>query len=226
MRNIFDYDSPLMQVLGFIADLFILNLVFLACCLPIVTIGAAQSGLFNAMRVLQDREDDSSTLKAFFRGFKNGFFRITPVWIVFLVLDVILVYTVLMTLTWAAEGIYIHWAFPTVILALLLVLQTAVTAFHARFNCSPVQLVRNSMLLVGFFPLRCVGLAALVWAPAVLSVWNTKLFFQINPLFFTVYYSFTYLMGALFMQKPFDKLIENFYSDDEEDAETEAAVTE
>ena len=220
MNRMFDFDSPLMQVLGFIADLFILNLVFLACCLPIVTIGAAQAGLFNAMRVLQDPEDDSSVLKAFFRSFKNGFFKITPVWIVFLVLDVVLVYTVLMSLTWAQEGIYIHWAFPTVILALLLILQTAVTAFHARFSCTPVQLVRNSMLLVGFHPLRCAALAVLVWAPAVLSVWNTKLFFQINPLFFTVYYSVAYLMGALFMQKPFEKLIENFYSEDEE-TETE-----
>lgn len=224
MKGIFDYDSPLMQVLGFIADLFILNLVFLACCLPIVTIGAAQSGLFNAMRVLQDREDDSSVLKAFFRGFKNGFFRITPVWIVFLVLDVIMVYTVLMTLTWAAEGIYIHWAFPTIILALLLLLQSVVPAFHARFSCSPVQLVRNSMLMVGFHPLRSLGLAVLLWAPAAVALFKPVLFVQITPLFFTVYYSTVYLMGALFMKKPFDQLIENFYSGDEEEKEAEQPV--
>lgn len=223
MNKIFDFDSPLMQVLGFIADLFIMNLVFLACCLPIVTIGAAQSGLFNAMRVLQDREDDSSVLKAFFRGFKNGFFRITPVWIVFLVLDVILVYTIAMSFSWQELGIYIHWGFPLVMLGLLLLIQSVVPAFHARFSCSPFQLVRNSMLLIGFFPLRCLGLAVLVWAPAVLAIMNMQLFVEINPLFFTVYYSFTYLMGALFMKKPFDKLVENFNGEDEE-AETEAAV--
>lgn len=225
MNKMFDFDSPLMQVLGFIADIFIMNLVFLVCCLPIVTIGAAQSGLFNAMRVLQDREDDSSVMKAFFRGFKNGFFRITPVWIVFLVLDVILVYTIAMSFSWQELGIYIHWGFPLVMLGLLLLIQSVVPAFHARFSCSPFQLVRNSLLLIGFYPLRCLGLAVLVWAPAVLAIMNVQLFFQINPLFFTVYYSFTYLMGALFMKKPFDKLIENFYGEDEEEeAENEAAV--
>lgn len=228
MRRLFDYDSPLMQVLGFIADLFILNMVYLACCLPIVTMGAAQAGLFNAMRVLQDREDDSSVLKAFFRGFKNGFFKITPVWAVFVALDLIVLYTALMAVSWQELGIYIHWGFPLVILGILLLIQSVVPVFHARFSCSPFQLVRNSLLLIAFYPIRCLGLAVLLWAPVVLYAMNTKLFVEITPLFFTVYYSVVYLMGALFMQKPFDKLIENFYSDDqeEEDAETEAAVTE
>ena len=85
MNKMFDLDSPLMQVLGFIADLFILNLVFLACCLPIVTIGAAQSGLFNAMRVLQDPEDDTSVTKAFFAAFRVGFKQITLAWFVLFV---------------------------------------------------------------------------------------------------------------------------------------------
>ena len=77
MNSIFSYDSPLMQVLTYIGDLIILNFIFLLCCLPVFTIGAAQAGMFTAVRVLSDKEDDSSAVAAFFRGFKNGFGKVT-----------------------------------------------------------------------------------------------------------------------------------------------------
>ena len=45
MGKFFNLDSPVMRVLGKAADLMILNLVFIACCLPIVTIGASITAL-------------------------------------------------------------------------------------------------------------------------------------------------------------------------------------
>ena len=44
MGGLFSYDSKLMQILNFIGDLIILNVLYLVCCLPVVTIGAAQIG--------------------------------------------------------------------------------------------------------------------------------------------------------------------------------------
>ena len=70
MNGLFSYDSKLMQVLGFIADLFLCNVLYMLCCIPIVTIGPAQAGLHNAMRTLGDTEDDRSAVKQFFKGLK------------------------------------------------------------------------------------------------------------------------------------------------------------
>ena len=39
--KIFDIDSPLMNVLGKISDLVILNLITVVMCIPIVTAGAS-----------------------------------------------------------------------------------------------------------------------------------------------------------------------------------------
>ena len=72
MQNIFHYDSKFMQLLLKFADYIILNMIYIACCVPIFTIGAAQAGLYNGLRVLQDKEDDSSCIKAFFRQYPEN----------------------------------------------------------------------------------------------------------------------------------------------------------
>jgi uncharacterized membrane protein YesL len=148
MKGLFSYDSPLGQVLNFIGDLFLVNIVFLICCIPVITIGPAQSGLYNAMRVLQDREDDSSPIKAYFRGFINGFMSISVVWVLFFVFDLILFYTTAMCFDYADTGVFIHWAVPFAGLLLSMILHANVSAFHSQFQCTIGQLIRNAFLML------------------------------------------------------------------------------
>lgn len=220
MKNIFSLDSKLMEVLGFIADLFILNLLFLACCIPVVTIGAAQAGLYNAVRVLQDKEDDSSVYKAFFRGFASGFGKVTVLWVIFSILTAMLLYTFLMSLSY--DGAFIHFYVPLIVLLPCLVLQAVITVFHSRFSCTIMQLFRNAWLVMLMHPLRSLAVAVLTWLPLGLFLADPYTFVQLTPLFLTVYYSVAFMFGVLFMQKPFQKLIDHFYGEDEIEEETES----
>lgn len=222
MKGIFGYDSPLGQVLNFIADLIIVNFLFLLCCIPVVTIGPAQSGLFNAMRILQDREDDSSTVKAFFRGFKNGFLSISIVSTLFLVFDVVLFWTLAMCYSYADTGMFVHWGIPFAGLLLSLVVHSNLTVFHSQFQCTAGQLVRNAFLVLISHPLRSLAVMALTWAPVALFFLMPNMFLNLVPLFITVYYSLAFMFGALVMQKPFKKLIDSFY----EEIEGEEATNE
>ena len=43
MRFLFDLDSPIMQIISRFCDIVILNIVFLITCIPIFTIGAANT---------------------------------------------------------------------------------------------------------------------------------------------------------------------------------------
>lgn len=210
MKNLFSYDSGLMRVLGFIADLFIVNLVFLLCCVPVITIGAAQAGLHTAMRVLANPEDDGSCLKAFFTGFRTGFWQITGGWLLFLVLDCILVYTLLMALSYADTGLFIHWGFPLAILVLILIFHSLLPLFHARFSCSMLQLIRNSWLLLISHPLQAILIGVLLWAPAALFFLHPSFWVRSSPLFLTVYYSIFSLASVTLMKKPFQLLINRF----------------
>jgi uncharacterized membrane protein YesL len=80
MKNIFGIDSKFMQLLSKLWDLMMLNLLYLICCIPVVTIGAAQAGLYRSVRAMKDPDSDYTWTQAFFKGFKDGFGRITFVW--------------------------------------------------------------------------------------------------------------------------------------------------
>lgn len=215
MSNLFSSDSKLTNVFSYVADLFILNVIFLICCLPVFTIGAAQAGLYTATRQMIDPSDDRSVVKAFFRGFANGFGKISLMSTFFLLLDAILLYTLFMSLDYPQIGI--HWAFPTVILVLCLLIHSLLPIFHFRFNCGPLQLVRNCILLLISHPLRSLGVMALTWAPMALFFLTPTLFLDLGALFLTVYFSVAYLFGAYMMVKPFKLLIDDMDIEDEKD---------
>lgn len=209
LMSIFSYDSKFNEVMGFIADLFITNVIFLLCCLPIVTIGAAQTGLHTAMRVLQDPKDERSVLKAFFRGFKSGFFTVTVNHVIFLVLDGILLYTLWVAYTNRDAGLFVHWAFPLVMLILCLVIHALLPAFHSRFGCRMSQLFRNCILLFISHPLRALCVGALTWAPMAMFYLAPALFRNISAVFLCVYYSVAFLFCVVLLNKPFDLLIQD-----------------
>lgn len=57
MGRFFNIDSPIMHFLGRVADLMILNLVTLICCLPVVTIGASLTAMhYVLLKMVRNRE--------------------------------------------------------------------------------------------------------------------------------------------------------------------------
>lgn len=226
MKGLFNIDSPFMQVASFITDMLLLNILFLICCLPIVTIGAAQSGLYYAVRTLRDPEDGRSCYKLFFKGFASGFWKVTLVWCVFLVFDVILAYTMLMSYKNAELGIFVHWGVPAAGLLFSLILHSLVTIFHSQFNCGPVQLFRNSFVLFVTNPFHSMVVAILTWAPAVLALLRINTFLDLLPLFLLVYYTIALLFGSTIMKKPFARLIDHVNGDDIDVRQDEPEKTE
>jgi uncharacterized membrane protein YesL len=84
MNRLFNLDSPVMTFLSRVADLMILNIIWLVCCLPVVTIGASTTALY---RVSLDLVDDrgSSVFKGFFAAFKANFKKATLLELILLV---------------------------------------------------------------------------------------------------------------------------------------------
>lgn len=214
MKSIFSYDSPMMQILSYIGDLIILNFIYLLCCIPVLTIGAAQAGLYTAMRVLNDKEDDSSVVAAFFRGFKNGFLKITLAWGLMFGLMAVVSYACI----WAYTLGLPTWIciVPVCICALFI---SQIPAFHSRFDCQPLHLFRNSFVLIIAHPLRAFGNALLIWAPVIVLLCSGMyIFMGATPLWLTLYYSTAFLFGELFLRKPFKTLVDDFNAKQAEEA--------
>lgn len=209
--NFFSYESKPMQILMYVGDLIILNLLFLLCSLPIFTIGAAQAGLYSGVKVLQDPEDDTAPSAAFFKGFRTGFKQIT---LVFSVLFVIFIGLAVVAYLCFVYDQFIGNApmwMSIVSLGIVALFISLTALFHARFNCTAWQLVRNAWLLALAHPLRSLAVGVLTWLPLVVfALADFVTFIGITPVWLTVYYSAAFLFSFSIMKKPFNTLIEHF----------------
>ncbi len=87
--RLFNLDSPLMQFLTKLADLFILNFLFLLCCIPIVTIGASLTALYT-VALKAAKNEESYIIRSFFLAFKNNLKIGTLTWLIVLAVGIIL----------------------------------------------------------------------------------------------------------------------------------------
>lgn len=208
-----------MQILTYLGDLIILNFLFVLCCLPIFTIGAAHAGLYTGIKVLTDKDDDSSPAAAFFRGFSNGFLRVTLAWLILAV--VFIVTGVAALFAYAYQSPLWPCLLPMCILGTFM---ASVPAFHSRFGCTVFQLIRNCWFLIFAHPIRSFAAAVLFWLPLILLLTIQPVYFMASaPVLLTLYFSTAVLFGYKFLQKPFNTLVEEFYRRQEEAAKEESA---
>ncbi|MBO5953016.1 MAG: DUF624 domain-containing protein [Oscillospiraceae bacterium] len=224
MRGLFNYESKIMQYFLALADIFILNIVFLLCCIPLFTIGAAQTGLYCGIRRLLDPEDDRSCLGAFFKGFANGFKHITLVHMLYLLVIVLVVWSTLAASALSGlEGFTSTIPVPPgwlCILALCIcaLFHSTLAPFHANFNCTTKQLLRNSFFVAFAYPIHAVGITALIWAPVAVFLWNTYYFLLLIPVWGTLYYSLAYMLAFYIMKKPMKELTQDFLASQKAEA--------
>ena len=205
MDSIFSYDSKLMQLLMFIGDLIILNVLYIVCCIPIFTIGAAQAGMYSAMKVLLDQEDDTSPRKAFFKGFRTGFGTVTLGWGLMTLLMIFVAAMGLGAMAYGCPG----WI-VVVDLCIIAIFQCLVPLFHFRFGCTAMQLIRNAWFMVIAHPIRSIAVAAMIWLPVVVFLVDMYSFMAMIPVWLLLYFSIACMFGYSFSRKPFDVLVENF----------------
>ncbi len=76
-------DTPFYRLMGHVGDLAVLNVLWLVCCLPVVTIGASTTGMFSVLNKLTAREDPRIAAD-FFKAFRRDFLQSTAVWLTLL----------------------------------------------------------------------------------------------------------------------------------------------
>ena len=65
-------DSPVIVFLTTVADFMMLNILFILCCAPVITIGPAVSALYT-ITMREARHEGGYIFKPFFKAFKNNF---------------------------------------------------------------------------------------------------------------------------------------------------------
>lgn len=201
MHNLLFSDSKLVNYLFRLGDLILLNLCFLLCCLPLVTIGAAASALYAVcFRLGTVREE--RTLRCFFRSFRENLRQAIPFWLA----DAAGCFTACyLALGFYAGGGLLHYAFIPflVLLGLLLIVFGYVFPLLSLFENSWQGTLRNAFILsVGHLP-RSVCIAGLNALPLVLFLIHPALFMRIGILWFFLYFSASAYVNTLLLRRVF-----------------------
>lgn len=170
MRDIFNMDGGLFRFLSKVADMFILNILFIICCIPIVTIGAASTALVYVFLKMKDGEEGYIS-RTFFRSFKQNFKQSTIIWLILLVLAVIL--GIDHRMVQLMEGTMAKVMQVVVYIGMLVWMMefTFVFPIQSRFYNSVKNTMRNALLLaLANFP-RALAMIAITIA----AVWVTFL---------------------------------------------------
>lgn len=212
MKSLFSIDSKVFQFLIQVSEVIFLNLLYLLCCLPIFTVGAAQAGMMNAVRIMQDKEDERSVYQAFFRGFASGFGRITVLWSVCFALLGALAYSALLAVYYDALFGSAQAVMAVIALVLLLVFLSMAVSFHSKFDCSLWQIVRSGLFMALMHPIRAIGTALVIWAPIVLMLLDLGLFMTLTPVFIFIYFTIAFQLAVSWMKAPFAEVEKDHFS--------------
>ena len=85
LQGLFNYDNPVWRFIGKLGDLVLLNLLWLICCIPVFTAGAATTAVYYVTLKLV-RDEDDSTIRSFFHSFIQNFKQATAIWLLILLI--------------------------------------------------------------------------------------------------------------------------------------------
>lgn len=82
-------DNVVMRALGRLCDFMLLNILWVVCSIPLVTIGASTTALYTVMLKVVKNEE-GYIVKGFLGAFKENFKKSTLIWLILAVLGIII----------------------------------------------------------------------------------------------------------------------------------------
>ena len=206
MHNLFHYENPFIQFLVRVGDLMILNLLFILCSLPVVTLGASLTALH---RVTQNMlfEQEEPLLKAFFRAFRQNFKQSTLAWLVELVVIVSLVCDVLLVMAYFDGGLAKAMYILVAVLAILVAgVFSYLMPLIARYENGTRQQVNNAVVLAIIKLPKTLLLMLLNLLPVILLLISVPVFVQTLIFWVIIGFAFVSFLTSSILKPVFQQL--------------------
>ncbi len=215
MGGIFNLDGPLMQGLSKVADLMILNILAMICCIPIFTIGASLTALhYMSLKIV--RGEECYITKGFFKSFKQNFRQATVIWLLILLAVIILVGDFFIMKNSSIEFHIVLKVVIGIIGVLIAFTATYVFAILAKFDNTIKRTIKNAFIM----SLLQFPKTILMIIMALVPVAIVAFFPQVFPIALLFGMSGPAFVAALLYNKFFQKL------EDEVEAANESAEGE
>lgn len=199
-------DNPVLDYMNTVVQFIALNLVYLICCLPVITIGPATAALYQ-VTLREARREHGYLIRKFFQHMKEMFVQGMATFLFFAALLSVVVYVLVF---WFALGTPMASAAFTVTVLLTVIVFGAmlyVFPLMARFQNSLLGTIKNAFLFALFNPgysfvliLIQVFLISLLYLFPAMKVFMVAIGFS-----FTAYCN-SFLFGRLF--RPYEAISE------------------
>lgn len=198
MKELFNLNSPWVQRFAMLTNLVMLNILWLICCIPIFTAGAATSALYYTVFRYHNKEDDA-VLRPFFHAFRVNFRQATLLLLPLLALLALLAYETLYLVSHAAG---------TAVLFLLIIVAVLLTGIlvHlfpliARFEMRTTALLRTAFSLTLLHLPATLLVIALAFLPFFLLFLFPAQFLQFGAAWAGIWYALiAYLFGRFLLK--------------------------
>ena len=148
MNNIFNPDNKFFSFMGRVADLMILNLLCIVCCIPVVTAGPAIAAMYY-ITLKMARNEESYVVKGFFHSFKQNLKQGIVIQIIMLLLGIVLAFDLYFCRMMSGQGA-VYRIFSYIFVAALFVYTMLFLWIYpvlAKFFNTTKNLFRNSILM-------------------------------------------------------------------------------
>lgn len=150
--NFLNVENPIVQFLSKLTDLILLNIVFIICCIPIITIGASITALYSVTLKSVKNEENYIT-RTFFKALKDNMKISTLAWLLCVLIAVIffidyhIAHSISTPLWDKIQIIFSSLSF------LLIIIMLYLFPYIARFKNTLFSSFKNAFLLaISYFP--------------------------------------------------------------------------
>lgn len=223
MGNLFNMDNKFFTFMGKVADLIILNLVCIICCIPIVTIGASLTAL-HYVTLKMVRNEESYIIKSFFKSFKENFKQATIINVIMLFAGLMLFMDINIVKTMSGTLYNVLFViFIAILLIYALIFLYIYPILSKFYNTVKNTFVNAFLMSIRHLPYTFVMLVITLLPIAVLFIPSAQIMSICLMLLFLMGAAAIAYLNAHFLVKIFDNYIPK---DEETPAENEETPAE
>ena len=198
MKEQFNLNSPWVQRFAMLTNLVMLNILWLVCCIPIFTAGAATAAMYHTIFQYHSKEDDE-VLRPFFRAFRANFKQATLLLLPLLAVLALLVFDMVYLV---ANGKGIAALFLLIVLGFFVMgIMVHLFPLIARFNMDAKALLRTAFSLVMLHLPATLTVIALTLLPIFLLLFQPALFLRLGVAWAGVWFAaIAYFFGRFLLK--------------------------
>jgi len=143
--HFFDVDNPVMRFIMKIGNIWLLNILWLFCSLPVFTIGASTTALlYSSMKLVKD---EGYPVRNFFRSFRENFLQATAIFLIYAAAAALLVLDLMYWNRMDRSDMKPVWAVTVALLIPWCMSVLYVFAVQAKFVHTVPETIRYAMVL-------------------------------------------------------------------------------